>query len=153
MSTNGKTQERATSSKPNEPSEAMQAFETPAAAGRDVRVARRPDARTLMPAVDIQEDETGILVLADMPGVPKDALKVDVEGDVLSIEGEIRLDAPERFTPLYDEVGGRRYARSFTLSKELDASAIGARMENGVLRLHIPKAAAMMPRKVEVSFG
>lgn len=120
---------------------------------RDVRVARRPDARTLLPAVDIQEDESGILLLADMPGVPRDALKVDLEGDVLSIEGEIRLDAPERYTPLYDELGGRRYARSFTLSKELDASGINARMEHGVLRLHIPKASALQPRKIEVSFG
>jgi HSP20 family protein len=112
----------------------------------------RDDSRALLPAVDIQEDETGIHLIADMPGVPKDALSLEIEGDVLNIAGEIRLEVPPGLTPLYNELSGRRYARSFTLSKELDGTGIKARMEQGVLRLHIPKAEALKPRKVEVSF-
>lgn len=99
----------------------------------------------LLPAVDIQEDETGILLCADMPGVPKEGLAIELEGNVLSLEGEIQLDVPLKIATLYNEVHGRRYARSFTLSKELDTTRIQATLEQGVLKLHFPKAAALRP--------
>ncbi|MCA2959498.1 MAG: Hsp20/alpha crystallin family protein [Silvanigrellales bacterium] len=108
------------------------------------------EGRALLPAVDIQEDESGIFLHADMPGVPKEGLAIELEGDVLSIEGEIQLDIPPKLATLYNEVHGRRYARSFTLSKELDATRIQATLEQGVLKLHIPKAEALKPRKIEV---
>lgn len=110
-------------------------------------------ARPVLPPVDILEDETGITLVADMPGVRREDLVLQVEGDVLSIEGEARLDLPADLVPLYDELPGHRYARSFTLSRELDPSGIKADVDRGVLRLHIPKAEASKPRKIEVSLG
>ena len=104
----------------------------------------------VLPAVDVYEDEGGITVLADMPGVPKDRLELRVEGDALSIEGQVQPATPEGLEPVYAEVRIPRYRRSFTLSRELDATRIEANLKDGVLRLRIPKQAHAQPRRIEV---
>lgn len=123
------------------------------AAGAQAQAQAQSRSRPVLPPVDILEDETGITLVADMPGVRREDLVLQVEGDVLSIEGEARLELPANLVPLYDELPGHRYARSFTLSRELDPSGIKAEVNRGVLRLHIPKAEALKPRKIEVSLG
>ena len=112
-----------------------------------------PQLKTVLPAVDIFEDEHGITILADMPGVQKEGLSLQLEGDVLSIEGKISLDLPQKLVPLYSEFGGERYARSFTLSRELDSARIDAKLNEGVLTVLIPKAEELRPRKIDVKFG
>ena len=107
----------------------------------------------LMPAVDIFEDESGLTLLADLPGVPKDGLNVRVDGDTLSIEGEMRLDLPESMEADYAEVGAGGFHRSFTLSRDLDAAKAESALDNGVLRLRIPKAEHAQRRKIEVKVG
>lgn len=104
----------------------------------------------LMPPVDVIEDSTGITLYADLPGVPKDKLSLHVEGDKLSIEGEIALSVPESMAPSYAEVNLSRYRRVFTLSKELDPGKVSAELSNGVLTLRIPKAEHAQPRRIEV---
>lgn len=108
------------------------------------------DDAALQPPVDVIEDATGITLYADLAGVPKDKLHLHVEGDALTIEGEIDLDMPEGMENSHAEVGLARYRRVFTLSKELDASKVGAEFKNGVLKLTIPKAEHAQPRKVQV---
>src|SRR5688572_32862763 len=76
--------------------------------------------RAVQPAVDVFEDASGITLLADMPGVPKDRLDVKVEADTLSIEGEVAAQTPEGLEAVYAEVRVPRYRRTFTLSRELD---------------------------------
>lgn len=113
---------------------------------------RRPansDA-ALMPPVDVIEDSTGITLYADLPGVPRDELRLQVEGDTLSIEAEVRVDAPEGMTPSYAEVSLARYRRVFTLSKELDPAKVHAELGHGVLKLRIPKVEHAQPRRIEV---
>lgn len=107
----------------------------------------------LLPPVDIVEDAQGITLYADMPGVPRDLLALQVDGDQLRIEGELRLDLPEGLNPSHAEVGLQHYRRQFTLSKELDAAQISAELSDGVLRVRIPKAAHLQPRRVEVQIG
>jgi len=112
-----------------------------------------PAARTepaLLPPVDVVEDSTGITLYADMPGVPKDRLQIDVEGDQLRLEGEVVLSVPQGMQPGHVEVQRARYRRTFTLSKELDADKVSAELALGVLRLRIPKAAHAQPRKIAV---
>ena len=109
--------------------------------------------KTVLPAVDIFEDEDKITILADMPGVKKDGLSLQLEGDVLSVEGIVSIELPEKLVPLYNEFGGERFARSFTLSHELDASRIDAKLNEGVLTVFIPKAEALRARKIDVKFG
>ena len=110
-------------------------------------------ARTLIPPVDIVEDETGITVWADLPGVPRDRLGIKVTGDTLVIEGASAVPASADMDLLYGEVQSPHYRRSFTLSRELDPGKIEAKLANGVLRLRIPKAEEARPRRIEVSVG
>mgnify|MGYP001272977529 FL=1 len=104
----------------------------------------------LLPPVDVIEDASGITLYADLAGVPKDKLHLQVEADTLTIEGEIDLDMPEGIEASHSEVSVSRYRRVFTLSKELDATRVGAEFKNGVLKLSIPKAEHAQPRKVEI---
>ena len=117
--------------------------DTPAAAPT------RPEA-ALLPPVDVIEDATGITLYADLPGVPRDKLSVRVEGDQLSIEGEVALALPQGLESQHAEVRSSHYRRAFTLSKELDGEKIDAELSQGVLRVRIPKAGHLHPRKIEV---
>ena len=80
----------------------------------------------MTPRVDVLEDDTGITVIADMPGVSKDSLEIKVENDALSIEGAVSAATPQAMEATYAEVRIPRYRRSFTLSRELDPGHIEA---------------------------
>ena len=111
------------------------------------------DLAALLPPVDIYEDETGFTLIADLPGVSKERLGVKVNGDNLLIEGDVSVPAPQGVELLYAEILASSYRRSFTLSRELDASKIEANLKDGVLRLRIPKAEEARPRKIEIKVG
>jgi HSP20 family molecular chaperone IbpA len=108
---------------------------------------------SLMPPVDVIEDAKGITLYADLPGVPKDRLNLHVEADTLTIEGEVLLDTPNGMEATHAEVSLPRYRRVFTLSKELDTSKVAAEFNHGVLKLNIPKAEHLQPRKVEIKLS
>jgi HSP20 family protein len=105
----------------------------------------------LMPPVDVIEDAQGITLYADMPGVPKDKLNLQVEADTLTIEGELALDMPAGMEASHAEVSLPRYRRVFTLSKELDREKVAAEFNHGVLKLRIPKAEHAQPRRIQVT--
>lgn len=104
----------------------------------------------LMPPVDVIEDASGITLYADLPGVPKDKLSLQVEAETLTIEGEVALDIPAGMDASHAEVSLPRYRRVFTLSRELDTEKVSAEFNQGVLKLRIPKAEHAQPRRVEV---
>jgi HSP20 family molecular chaperone IbpA len=104
----------------------------------------------LQPPVDICEDAEGISLWADMPGVSKDSLNIQVDKDALLIEGEARLELPAGMMPLYADVRSTRYRRSFALSSEVDAENIEASIQEGVLRLRIQKRPELRSRKIGV---
>ena len=108
-----------------------------------------PEA-VLNPAVDVFEDATGITLYADLPGVPKERLAIEVEGDTLTIAGDMALTVPEGMAVSHAEVDLPRYRRVFTLSKELDPAKVGAEYTHGVLKLRIPKLEHVQPRKIEI---
>jgi len=109
----------------------------------------RSDA-ALLPAVDVIEDAGGITLYADLPGVSKDKLNLQVEADILTIEGEVSLSTPSNMAASHVEVDVPRYRRVFTLSKELDSGKVSAELRQGVLKLRIPKAEHAQPRKIEI---
>jgi HSP20 family molecular chaperone IbpA len=111
--------------------------------------AQRSDA-ALIPPVDVIEDSTGITLRADLPGVPKDKLKLQVEAGTLTIEGEVSIAMPESMEATYVEVSVPRFRRFFTLSKELDTSKVSAEFKHGVLSLRIPKAEHAQPRRIDI---
>jgi HSP20 family molecular chaperone IbpA len=104
----------------------------------------------MLPMVDVTEDASGITLYADLPGVLKDKLSVRVEADNLSIEGEISLPWVKDLAINHIEVAVPRYARTFTLGKELDRDKVTAEFKQGVLKLHIPKVEHVKPRKIDV---
>lgn len=104
----------------------------------------------LVPPVDVVEDASGITLYADLPGVNKDGLNLQVDGDTLTIEGSIALALAEGAVATHVEVNAQHYRRAFTLSRELDADKVQASFDAGVLRLRIPKAEHAQPRKVEI---
>ena len=104
----------------------------------------------LLPPVDVIEDSSGITLYADLPGVAKDKLNIQVEADSLTIEGEVTLPTPEGMAASHAEVDVPRYRRVFTLSKELDSAKVSAELRHGVLKLRIPKAEHAQPRKIEI---
>lgn len=107
----------------------------------------------LLPPVDVIEDAAGITLYADLPGVPKEGVRLEVEGETLCIEGEMCLDMPEALESTHIELASPRYRRVFTLSKELDTEKVVAEFEQGVLKLRIPKAEHAQPRKIEIQLG
>ncbi len=113
----------------------------------------KQDECIMQPQVDICEDATGITLQADMPGVPKDRLDIQVDKDTLSIAGEACLDTPDDMEALHIDIGVTRYQRSFLLGGELDTSKIEAGLKDGLLTLHIPKREEHKPRKIEVRAG
>ncbi len=111
-------------------------------------------AAPLLPAVDIVENEAGVTIYADLPGVSKERLGVRVEGDNLTIEGSTAVpETGGEMELVYGEVLNPSYRRSFTLSRDLDPSKIEANLSNGVLRLTIPKAEEAKPRRIDVQVG
>lgn len=107
----------------------------------------------VIPPVDVFEDESGITLLADLPGVSRERLGVRVDGDSLLIEGTVDVAGPKDMDIVYGEAQVPAYRREFTLSRELDASRIEAQLKDGVLRLSIPKAEEARPRRIEVRVG
>jgi HSP20 family molecular chaperone IbpA len=110
----------------------------------------RSEGIALVPAVNVHEDAGGITLYADLPGVPRESLVVEVEGETLRIAGDLALQLPDGLQPTYAEVAQPRYRRVFTLSKELDRDAVEASLSQGVLTVRIPKAAHAQPRRIDV---
>jgi HSP20 family molecular chaperone IbpA len=109
--------------------------------------------QAILPAVDIFENESGITVQADMPGVSRDRLDVHIDSDTLAIEGLAEIPMPEGMDAIYADIRSTRYQRSFTLSRELDTERIEAGLKDGVLTLRIPKREEHRPRRIEVQTG
>ncbi|MBV6272670.1 Hsp20/alpha crystallin family protein [Alcaligenaceae bacterium CGII-47] len=131
----------------------------PTAITKNEQVSRAATTRTdapqrsdeaLMPPVDVIEDSTGITLRADLPGVPKDGLKLQVEAGTLTIEGEVSIPMLDSMEATYVEVGLPRFRRVFTLSKELDTEKVSAELKHGVLNLRIPKTEHAQPRRIEI---
>ncbi|AOE85211.1 Hsp20/alpha crystallin family protein [Pseudomonas sp. TCU-HL1] len=108
------------------------------------------EIQALLPRVDVFEDDNGIQLFADLPGVPKERLVVNVEGDTLLLEGEIMPAMSEQLEAVYAEVQLSRFRRAFTLSSELDTTQIDAELRDGVLNLRVPKHAHAQPQKIAV---
>jgi HSP20 family molecular chaperone IbpA len=107
--------------------------------------AERPSVR---PRVDVFENDAEYLVVADLPGVAKDAVEVQFEDGELHLAA--RREATAGGTMLAEEYRTADFRRAFTMPEGVDAEKIAAELTNGVLRIHLPKSAAKRPRRIEV---
>lgn len=107
----------------------------------------------VIPPVDVFENESGITLLADLPGVSRENLGVRVDGDSLVIEATATPTGPAEMDLIWGEAQVPSYRREFTLSRELDSAHIEATLKDGVLKLAIPKLEEAKPRRIEVHVG
>lgn len=105
------------------------------------------------PAVDIFETEKEITLLADLPGVKLDDLNIDLRDNILTLTGDVAPweEAEENDLLIEYEIG--RYYRQFTLSEVIDQDKIDAQLNDGVLRLALPKVEKATPLKIFVKAG
>lgn len=111
---------------------------------------RTHSGKVFSPPVDIYETKDDIVMIADMPGVAKDAIDINLEKGVLSIKGRVDSFTPDGFELTYAEYDVGDYERSFTLDDTIEQEKIEASYNNGVLTLRLPKAEKVKPKKIEV---
>lgn len=111
---------------------------------------RAPD-RFLRPAVNIIEEESGLVLTADLPGASKQTLDVQVDKGILTITAPVSREMPGR--PIYSEFEWAPYYRQFQIPDSIDQGKVKAEFNNGVLTLRLPKAESAKPRRIEVSIA
>ncbi|OQB50938.1 MAG: Spore protein SP21 [bacterium ADurb.Bin157] len=110
-------------------------------------VTREPDS-FITPLTDIYEEENGLKLVADLPGVDKEGLKLSVDKNILTIEGHITPDLDTGF--LMREYEPSNYFRQFELAESVDQENINAELNNGVLKVFLPFAKETQPRMISV---
>lgn len=103
------------------------------------------------PATDILEMEDGFHIIMDLPGVKPEDLEVDIEESELTIKGASSYAEAGGSRGVHTEFGGYNFQRSFSLSDLVDRENVKAELKNGVLRLYLPKAEAMKPRRIQIA--
>jgi HSP20 family molecular chaperone IbpA len=112
------------------------------------RQGMRGSENFIRPPVDIFETGENLVLMADLPGVDKEHLDVNLEGGILTIRGTVEM--PMRGEPLYREFAPGNYFRQFDLPEEIDAERVSAELKNGVLHLTMPKSESAKPRRIEI---
>lgn len=108
------------------------------------------NVKTFIPRVDIYENKESLFLMADMPGVDEKTVDIELEKNILTITGRVENGQAKDTTMLYSEYEIGDYERVFTLSDEIDRDRIVATVKNGVLRLELPKAEEVKPKKIAI---
>lgn len=111
-----------------------------------------PAARTWAPPVDVAEDENNIIVKAELPGMKREDIDIELTGDTLTIRGERKFEAEdkkENYVRVERAYG--KFQRSFTLGVPVKTNEVKASYKNGLLEIVIPKAEEVKPKKVDVT--
>lgn len=103
---------------------------------------------SLAPTVDIFENDNEILLRADMPGVTKEKISINVDNGRLEISGIRNLETKGAET--WQEFGDVEYRRVFSVPQSIDVGKVNAELKEGTLELHLPKAESAKPRTIEI---
>ena len=106
--------------------------------------------KTFVPRVDIYETKEAIFLIADMPGVDEKTVDIELEKNILTIAGRAEDGIAKDCNLIFSEYETGDYERSFTLSDEIDRDKINATVKQGVLRLELPKAEKVKPKKIAI---
>lgn len=104
----------------------------------------------IVPRVDIVENEDTVIITAELPGVSKDGVELNVKDGVLMLVGRKANGKPEGWVRLAERRHGE-YRRTFGLSRAIDTSRVDAQMENGVLKITLHKAESVKPRRISIN--
>jgi HSP20 family protein len=110
--------------------------------------------RRWMPAMDLVETDEHFVLRADLPGIAEDDVKIELEDGTLTISGERKAEHESRNEGFYRvERSFGTFSRSLTLPKGVDADAVTANFDRGVLEVRIPKPEERKPRRIEIAGG
>ena len=109
---------------------------------------RRGDLATISPLVNIFENDEEILLHADMPGIPKDAVDINIDNGRLVLSGVRKLE--KHGAANWEEFGDVEYRRVFSVPQTIDVSRVNAELKEGVLKLKMPKFEKAKPRQIEI---
>ena len=104
----------------------------------------------LIPPIDIYEGPDGLVLEADLPGVPEQNLTIQLTDNVLNLRGRVVTTTPTGGKAIHEEYRPGDFVRSFILSDEVDRNRVAASLKNGVLRISLPKAERVRTRKIEI---
>jgi HSP20 family molecular chaperone IbpA len=109
--------------------------------------------RAYVPEVDIFEDTDALWLWADMPGVKSDSVSVELDDNVLSLQGQVETRDYSGLTPAYTEYNVGNFVRHFTVprSSALDHDRITARVIDGVVEVKLPKAEKAKPKRIAIT--
>ncbi len=110
---------------------------------------KRQEVRRAIPLVDIYENEEEILLYADMPGVARKSITVNVDNGKLEISGTRKIEISGASS--WQEFGDIEYRRVFSVPQSIDVEKVNAELKEGVLQLHLPKTEAAKPRTIQIS--
>jgi HSP20 family protein len=110
------------------------------------------ERETIAPLVDVYENDQEILLIADLPGVKKEDLRIDLDKDRLTIEAR-RSNGAAEGVELGAEYRPSDFRRSFLVPRGIDREKVDAELRAGVLRLSLPRADALKPRTIQVRAG
>jgi len=110
--------------------------------------------RRWVPAMDLVETDEHLVLRADLPGLSRDDVQIEVKDGALTVAGERKAEQEERTEGYYRvERSFGSFSRSLTLPDGIDADAIAAEFDDGVLEVRIPKPAERQPHRVEIGAG
>jgi len=112
-----------------------------------------PGGTELSMKIDVNEDDKAFTVKADIPGVKKEDIKVDIDDDQISVRAEVKREKEEKKGEkvVYSERSYGMVSRSFTLPTAVDAKGAKAEYKDGVLNLTLPKKSNGSAKRIEVS--
>jgi len=116
-----------------------------------VETERTRNGKVYVPKVDIYETKEAIILVADMPGVDEKTVDVVLDKNTLTISGTSEPLSFKDYSIGYCEYDVGDYQRAFTISDEVDKDKIEATVKNGVLRLELPKAEQVKPKKIAIT--
>lgn len=109
---------------------------------------RSREVPAVTPLVDIFENEDEILLYAEMPGVEKKDISVNIDNGKLTLSGMRKIETSDEAN--WAEFGDVEYQRTFSVPQTIDVQKVNAELKNGVLHLHLPKSEAAKPRQIEI---
>jgi HSP20 family molecular chaperone IbpA len=106
------------------------------------------ELRSAIPAVDIYENDDEIMLYADMPGVVKEDVSVNIDNGTLSLSSVRKFE--KKGVSRWEEFSDVEYIRNFSVPQAINVERVEAELKEGVLRLHLPKSEATKPRSIEI---
>ena len=123
-----------------------------AALNGNLDTCRTADAQAILtPRADVLEGEKEYRIVMDLPGVQPDGLEINLENQTLFVKASRTGEVPEGFELRRHERAGKvQFNRTFNLGNAVDADHISAKLDEGILRIMLPKSQTSLPRRIEV---